>query len=90
MLSKTLRRQLAAIPLCLFLLAGPAVAHPGHANLVAPADSPMHYVLQPSHAAGWLVLAVATIYVVWLSKYSAKDRRLAWSRAPRSTTTQGR
>ncbi len=50
-----------------------ALAHPGHAVEVTAADSPMHYIVQPEHAAIWAVLAIGT----WLVVRSLQHRRHA-------------
>lgn len=42
-----------------------ALAHSGHSVEVVSAQSPFHYVLQPEHAAGGLLLASATAIGLW-------------------------
>ena len=41
----------------------PLYAHPGHAIEVAPAESPLHYFVQPEHALAFTVFAAAIWFV---------------------------
>ncbi|GAB5401828.1 MAG: hypothetical protein Aurels2KO_00590 [Aureliella sp.] len=46
------------------LFTEPALAHPGHSVEFAPADSPLHLLLQPEHVASFLaVLAVGLLCI---------------------------
>ncbi len=63
--------------------AGDALAHPGHAVEVVPANSAWHYVGQPEHlAAGLLVVAVAAVCLLQLLRQRSSLRQAA--RAQRS------
>jgi hypothetical protein len=42
-----------------------ALAHSGHTVEVVSAHSPLHYMLQPEHAVGGLLLAAVTALGLW-------------------------
>lgn len=50
-------------------------AHSGHAVEVVSAQSALHYVLQPEHAAGGLVLAAAIAIGLWQLKAALRRQR---------------
>ncbi len=51
--------SVAAIAIC--TLSTNALAHPGHSIEVAPANSAVHYLVQPEHALTWVI----SIVVMW-------------------------
>ncbi len=53
-------------------LANVTLAHSGHAVEVVSEQSHLHYVLQPEHAAGWILLAVAIATGFWLTKAAGR------------------
>ncbi len=50
------------------LMSTSAWGHPGHAIELAPADSPLHYMIQPEHALFAIAAAMAFVLCLWRIK----------------------
>lgn len=88
MLVKTHRRWLTLAALCVCGIAAPASAHPGHARELAPADSMMHYIVQPTHAVVWLALVVLAAFGLLLRNRVVRSRRLVLATVARPSRAQ--
>ncbi len=57
------------------------LAHSGHTVEVVSAQSPLHYVLQPEHASGGVLLAAAIAIGLWQLHAALRGQRQRLARA---------